>query len=78
MESLAQANGRSPEQSMPLTLSNAMVKLYKDAFGRGPTKTRTDFAPITGRTVWASVSGLDTDTGIAAEVFYLSPQAEAA
>jgi uncharacterized protein YbcI len=27
-----------------LALSNAMVKLYKQQFGRGPTKTRTHFA----------------------------------
>jgi len=25
-------------------LSNAMVRLYKDLFGRGPTKTRTSYA----------------------------------
>jgi uncharacterized protein YbcI len=25
-------------------LSNAMVRLYKDIFGRGPTKTRTNYA----------------------------------
>jgi len=27
-----------------LELSNAMVRLYKDAFGRGPTKARASFA----------------------------------
>ena len=27
-----------------LELSNAMVRLYKDAFGRGPTKARAQFA----------------------------------
>ena len=27
-----------------LELSNAMVRLYKDAFGRGPTKARAHFA----------------------------------
>ena len=29
---------------MMVELSNAMVRLYKDLFGRGPTKTRTSFA----------------------------------
>jgi uncharacterized protein YbcI len=27
-----------------MAVSNAMVKLYKDLFGRGPTKARTNFA----------------------------------
>lgn len=31
-------------QSVQAAVSNAMVKLYKEQFGRGPTKTRTDFA----------------------------------
>jgi uncharacterized protein YbcI len=30
--------------SVQLAVSNAMVKLYKEQFGRGPTKARTDFA----------------------------------
>jgi uncharacterized protein YbcI len=30
-------------ESRSLAISNAMVKLYKDQFGRGPTKTRTHF-----------------------------------
>jgi len=34
----------SEGRSVSLALSNAMVKLYKDQFGRGPTKARTDFA----------------------------------
>jgi uncharacterized protein YbcI len=29
---------------MMVELSNAMVRLYKDLFGRGPTKARTHFA----------------------------------
>jgi uncharacterized protein YbcI len=29
---------------MMVELSNAMVRLYKDLFGRGPTKARSDFA----------------------------------
>src|SRR5947208_12218418 len=31
-------------QSIQLALSNEMVKLYKELFGRGPTKARTHFA----------------------------------
>lgn len=31
-------------RSPMLELSNAMVRLYKDAFGRGPTKARAAFA----------------------------------
>jgi uncharacterized protein YbcI len=31
-------------QSLQMAVSNAMVKLYKDLFGRGPTKARTNFA----------------------------------
>ncbi|MEA2391776.1 MAG: hypothetical protein QOK31_1885 [Solirubrobacteraceae bacterium] len=31
-------------RSLLLELSNEMVRLYKDLFGRGPTKARTDFA----------------------------------
>ncbi|MBV9193440.1 MAG: DUF2294 domain-containing protein [Solirubrobacterales bacterium] len=37
---LFRADGRSPM----LELSNAMVRLYKDVFGRGPTKARAHFA----------------------------------
>src|SRR4051812_9908287 len=33
-----------PEQSMLLAISNEMVRVYKDQFGRGPTKTRTSWA----------------------------------
>jgi uncharacterized protein YbcI len=29
---------------MMVELSNAMVRLYKELFGRGPTKARSDFA----------------------------------
>lgn len=36
----AATNGQSPL----LEISNAMVALYKDAFGRGPTKARARFA----------------------------------
>jgi uncharacterized protein YbcI len=34
------ASARSPM----LEIANAMVRLYKDAFGRGPTKARAQFA----------------------------------
>jgi uncharacterized protein YbcI len=30
--------------SVQLEVSNAMVRIYKEQFGRGPTKTRTHFA----------------------------------
>src|SRR5215203_2023732 len=30
--------------SMLMEVSNAMIRLYKDQFGRGPTKARTDWA----------------------------------
>jgi uncharacterized protein YbcI len=103
-------------------LTNAMVRLYKELFGRGPTKARTNYAgpdtiittvqnsltaaernmvelgedqrvreirmffqhaseaeftgtveEITGRNVWAFVSGMDTARDMASEVFYLEP-----
>jgi len=106
-------------------LSNAMVRLYKELFGRGPTKAHTAFATpdlvictleetmtpaernlvalgehqalrdtrmlfqhastrefvqtveaITGRTVRAFVSGIDTEEDVSSEVFYLQPLAE--
>jgi uncharacterized protein YbcI len=113
----------APEgQSLQLAVSNAMVRLYKDQFGRGPTKARTNFAgadtlictlqdsltpaernlvrmgeyqrlrdvrlffqhatenefraaveEITGRKVWAFVSGMDVRQDVAIEVFYLTP-----
>jgi uncharacterized protein YbcI len=111
------------EQSVQLAVSNAMVRLYKSQFGRGPTKARTNFAgpdtllctlqdsltpaernlvkmgefqrlrdvrmffqyateddfrgtveEITGRKVWAFVSGMDVHEDVATEVFYLEPQ----
>src|SRR4051812_26050390 len=101
-------------------LTNAMVRLYKELFGRGPTKARTHYAgpdtivstiensltpaernmielgehqrvreirmffqhasdseftetveQITGRKVWAFVSGIDTGEDVSSEVFYL-------
>jgi uncharacterized protein YbcI len=108
---------------MMVELSNAMVRLYKELFGRGPTKARTNFAgpdlivstlecsltkierlmadageherlrdlrmhfqylneaefvntveQITGRTVRAFVSGMDTKRDVATELFYLEPR----
>ena len=35
---------REAEQSLLLTISNEMVRIYKEQFGRGPTKARTDWA----------------------------------
>jgi uncharacterized protein YbcI len=104
-------------------LSNAMVRLYKEIFGRGPTRARTSYAgpdlivatledtltrpearmveagdhgrlrelrmyfqyqhredfvstveQLTGRTVRAFVSGIDTEADIASELFYLEPR----
>ncbi len=43
----AQEQPGTPEERQRLhlaELSNAMVKLYKEQFGRGPTKTRTHYA----------------------------------
>lgn len=43
----AAVNGGRPDGatgSPLLRISNAMVRLYKEAFGRGPTKTRAHFA----------------------------------
>jgi uncharacterized protein YbcI len=105
-------------------LSRAMVKLYKERFGRGPTKAHSVYATpdllicsleesltpaeramaemgehqrlrdvrmffqhasenefvgvveqVTGRTVRAFVSGIDTHHDVSSEVFYLVPQA---
>jgi len=109
-------------QSILSGISNEMVKIYKDQFGRGPTKTRTNWAgpdvvvvtledtftpaerslrrlgeherlrelrmvfqyaeadvfcaPIerlTGRKVKAFLSGIDTVTDVACELFVLHP-----
>ena len=107
-----------------LQLSNEMVRIYKDMFGRGPTRARADWAGpdavvctledtltpaerrmaklgehqrlrevrmffqhaseadfrasverITGRTVRAFVSGIDTDQDVSSEVFYFDREA---
>jgi uncharacterized protein YbcI len=36
--------GGDAAQSLLLAVSNEMVRIYKDQFGRGPTKVRTDWA----------------------------------
>ena len=114
---------RSEPQGLELSeLSNAMVRLYKEQFGRGPTKARSVYAgrdavlctledsftpaeqalagmgehqrlrdtrmffqyateakfketveQITGRTVRAFVSGIDTEHDVSSELFYLEP-----
>jgi uncharacterized protein YbcI len=115
--------GHADRQGLELQeVTNAMVRLYKELFGRGPTKARTNYAgpdtlvatiqnsltaaernmveldehqrvreirmyfqhaseaeftgtveEITGRKVWAFVSGMDTHRDVATEVFYLEP-----
>jgi len=108
---------------MLVELSNAMVRIYKETFGRGPTKARTSYAGpdlivstlenslthaertmaaagdhkelrdvrtyfqylsrdefvgaverITGRSVRAFVSGIDTELDVSSELFYLEPR----
>jgi uncharacterized protein YbcI len=105
-----------------MAITNEMVRIYKEQFGRGPTKARTSFAGpdtvvatledsltrsertlvalgehqrlrdarmffqyaaeeqfreaierLTGRKVWAFVSGIDTATDVSSEIFYLEP-----
>jgi uncharacterized protein YbcI len=122
-ETQAPRIGHADRQGLELQeLTNAMVRLYKELFGRGPTKARTGYADpdtlvatiqnsltaaerkmlelgehqrvreirlffqhaneadftgtveeITGRKVWAFVSGMDTHRDVASEVFYLEP-----
>jgi uncharacterized protein YbcI len=117
------APAQAPRSEL-LELSNEMVRLYKEMFGRGPTKSRSvyagrnavlctlenSFTPaehslvemgeherlrdtrmmfqyaarpqfvaiverVTGRKVRAFVSGVDTETDVASELFYLEPEA---
>ena len=126
MTDAQQADG-AEGQSLTMAVSNAMVKIYKEQFGRGPTKVRTNFAgpdtvvstledsltpaernlarlgehqrlrdmrmffqhaseeqfrgaveEITGRKVWAFVSGIDTSEDVSTEVFYLEPDGKRA
>ena len=120
--SVASDDDGTRAQSILSAISNEMVKIYKDQFGRGPTKTRTNWAgpdvvlvtledtltpaerslrklgeherlrelrmlfqyaevdvfcaPIerlTGRKVKAFVSGIDTESDLATEMFVLHP-----
>src|SRR5688500_764766 len=41
LEQETRIDGGGAQQSASLEISNAMVRLYKEQFGRGPTKTRT-------------------------------------
>ena len=43
-EAPASQNGDRRSQSVQLAISNEMVRIYKERFGRGPTKTRTQWA----------------------------------
>jgi uncharacterized protein YbcI len=123
MQDLPARIGHADKRGMELQeLTNAMVRLYKELFGRGPTKARTDYAgpdtivstiqnsltpaernmielaehqrvreirmffqhasdtefrntveQITGRKVWAFVSGIDVAEDVSTEIFYLEP-----
>jgi uncharacterized protein YbcI len=117
-----ESSSSTNEHGMLSTISNEMVRIYKDQFGRGPTKTRTQWAgpdilvvtlektltpaehslcrlgeharlrdlrllfqyaeverfcePIerlTGRKVRGFISGIDTMSDIASEMFVLHP-----
>jgi uncharacterized protein YbcI len=115
--------GHADKQGLELQeVTNSMVRLYKELFGRGPTKARTNYAgpdtlistiqnsltaaernmldlgehqrvreirmffqhaseaeftgtveEITGRKVWAFVSGVDTGRDVSSEIFYFEP-----
>jgi Na+-translocating membrane potential-generating system (MpsC) len=70
--------GRATEDTAPnplLEISNEMVRIYKEQFGRGPTKVRTNYAgpdtlvcllehtftpPSATSRPWASISGCET------------------
>jgi uncharacterized protein YbcI len=125
---IAQGDGRlseNPQTQVLHELCNEMVRIYKEIFGRGPTRARADWAGrdalvctledsltpaerkmvevgehqrlretrmffqhvceadfrasvqrITGRNVRAFVSGIDTDTDVSSEVFYLERTAD--
>jgi uncharacterized protein YbcI len=40
----ATSDGTDPTYSVRAEISREMVRLYKDQFGRGPTRARTEFA----------------------------------
>jgi uncharacterized protein YbcI len=125
---IAQGDGllsENPKTQVLHELCNEMVRIYKEIFGRGPTRARADWAGrdalvctledsltpaerkmvevgehqrlretrmffqhvceadfrasvqrITGRNVRAFVSGIDTDTDVSSEVFYLERTAD--
>jgi uncharacterized protein YbcI len=119
---MSETEPASNEHGTLSAISNEMVRIYKEQFGRGPTKTRTQWAGsdvivvtleqtftpaerklcelgeharlrelrllfqyaetkafcdpverITGRTVRAFVSGIDTYSDLASEMFVLYP-----
>jgi uncharacterized protein YbcI len=129
VETSAASDGGRIEDEDPrghmAALSNKMVRIYKDQFGRGPTKVRSHYAgpdvlvcllehtftpaeknlqaqgehkllrdtrtffqyastsdfigavqETTGRTVRSFISGIDTNTDVAAELFVLEPKQE--
>jgi uncharacterized protein YbcI len=41
---ITRRGGAVEGQNLQMAVSNEMVRLYKDQFGRGPTKARTHFA----------------------------------
>jgi uncharacterized protein YbcI len=120
-------SGRKGEAdvSILMTASKEMVRLYKELFGRGPTKARSEWVGrdalmitleksltpaeqsmaemgehqrlrdvrllfqhaseprfvemverVTGRTVRAFISGMDTHADVASEIFYFYPEGE--
>ena len=119
------ADGLGEQDGHPLAMiSKEIVRIYKDQFGRGPTKVRSHFAGpdilvcvlentftpaerslqamgehqrlrdmriffqyastaeftdaverVTGRRVRSFISGIDTNTDVACEMFVLEPQA---
>src|SRR3954447_8798906 len=44
VRSTATADGADPTHSVRAEISREMVRLYKNQFGRGPTRARTEFA----------------------------------
>jgi uncharacterized protein YbcI len=116
------STGGTNDHGLLNAISNEMVRIYKDQFGRGPTKTRTQWAGadvllvtleqtftpaeqrlrelgehgrlrdlrmlfqyaevglfcepverLSGRKVRAFISGIDTETDLASEMFVLHP-----
>jgi uncharacterized protein YbcI len=44
VDDLTEESGEQLAQSVTLQVSNEMVRIYKELFGRGPTRARTNFA----------------------------------